>query len=160
MLVSETYTGYFLTKIFLDQIKDSSPLKTALDPALVAPGPDQEVGLLADQEKDVTLGDDRSLPGAPLYNHPCPLLEAQLKQVMEEDRRRKGLGSLKRLPEAVCQGCTLWLKVPAQAQRPRATSRDSPTTTTTLLSSSPPLCLFGSLLSLVAAVEPSFAGVQ
>ena len=113
VLVSETYTGYFLTKIFLDQIKDSSPLETALDPALAAPGPDQDVDLLADKEKDVTLGDARSLPGAPLYNHPCPLLEAQLKQVMEEDRRRKGLGSLKRLPEAVCKGCTLWLKVPA-----------------------------------------------
>ena len=48
-------------------------------------------------------------------------------------------------------GLPFWLKIPAQAQRPRAASRDSTTSPATLLSSSHPDS-YWSLSSLVAAV--------
>ena len=55
---------------------------------------------------DLGADEDDVIPG-----HPCPFLEAELRRVQEEDRQRKDLGSLKKLPGLVCPSCSLWLKV-------------------------------------------------
>ena len=75
----------------------------------------QDIGSSVDPDLAPDLGEAGSSSGTLVntLDHPCPLLEAKYKQIKEEDMKRKGLGSIKALPEPVCTGCTLWLKVPA-----------------------------------------------